>query len=94
MYLKNLVDHEKSCKYEHPQRVFGKPKHPLITMDRQYVKRRRFKEIIEVIDSFCDDHREKKEDVLFFLLRAHLEENGRDQHAASIEKIWKGEKIV
>lgn len=35
-------------------------------------------------------HEEDKTDVLFFLLRLHLEDSGEAQHATQIESIWQG----
>lgn len=50
-YLKDLHEHESTCKYKHPRKLFGKPKNPLFTMDRQYVKRKRLKEVINDIEA-------------------------------------------
>lgn len=88
--LVEVQQHEKTCKYRHPKKIFGKVKKPLVSIDKQYAKQKRLKEVIQSVRSFCDAHEEDVGDVLFFMLRSHLQDSNKTKQASAVESIWKG----
>ncbi|KAK3100740.1 hypothetical protein FSP39_024522 [Pinctada imbricata] len=69
--------------------VFVDDKMPLFSAKRKYVKQYRLKSILADVSKFCSEHKENKTDVLFFMLRQHLEDVN-DNRAPSIDSLWAG----
>ena len=92
--ITQLSEHESTCKYckngkKNRKGSFYNNKIQLYSLNRHYVKQTRLVSLLETTDDFCKTHKEDKSDVLFFMLRQHLEDNN-DNRARDIDNIWQG----
>ena len=97
--ISHILDHERICAYVIARNISqdkqnkhhrgpGYTKQSLRDSNKQYVKRKRLKTLIHTMNEFCERHHESRRDVLFFLLRNEMEDEGNKKGAESIDTLW------
>ena len=86
--------HVHNCVFRHFKTVSGGKRGPglkkesLETVNRQYIKSKRLKSVINNVSKFCKQQCEDKIDVLFFLLCNALEKTGSNK-ARKWDNLWR-----
>ena len=63
-------------------------KQPLLKCNKYYIRHDRLKPTFDFIDSWCNQRKENKTDVLFFNLWWELKASGDKERAAEVKKLW------
>ena len=83
-----LKEHEKDCEFK-LRKSSGTSKKPWSSFNRQYLKRKRLKKVIESVNAFCEENNEDVDDVLFSMLYIHMHDKNYKSKAAQVEALWK-----